>query len=361
MTEISAADDAKHMRAALALARKGWGRTAPNPMVGALVVRDGAIVGRGHHAEFGGEHAERVALREAGDRARGATLYVTLEPCTHTGKQPPCVNTVLASGVARVVVATRDPNPVAAGGVERLRAGGIVVTVGVEEQDAHDLNAPFFHSFASDRAWVTLKLAISIDGAIADSPGTPGWLTGAHARRAVHRLRAGHDAVAVGVGTAIADDPQLTVRHGPAPRVPPTRVVFDRTLRLPPTARLVRTAGGSPVVVVSERPDARRRAVLAAAGVTVIEVADTLDALRALRARGIGSVLAEGGAGLAGGLIGAGVVDRLIIIQAPLLLGGAALGAFSRIPGFSLADAPRLRVLGRRELGSDVMTTYAMR
>lgn len=361
MTDISADHDATHMRTALALASEGWGRTAPNPMVGALVVRGGTIVGRGHHAAFGAEHAERMALREAGDRARGATLYVTLEPCTHTGKQPPCVEAVLASGVARVVVALRDPNPVAAGGVERLRASGVEVTVGVESEEARELNAPFIHSFASDRPWVTLKLAVSVDGAIADAARSPGWMTGERARRAVHRLRAAHDAVAIGVGTAIADDPLLTVRHGPAPRVTPTRIVFDRTLRLPPDSRLVRTAAEAPVVVVAERPDAHRRAVLTSAGVTVVDAAGVLDALRMLRVRGIVSLLAEGGAGLAGSLIAADVVDRLIIIQAPLLLGGGALGAFSRVPGFSLASAPKLRVLGRRELGPDVMTTYAMR
>lgn len=360
MTDISADDDAKYMRSALALASKGRGRTAPNPMVGALVVRGGTIVGRGHHAAFGGEHAERIALREAGDRARGATLYVTLEPCTHTGKQPPCVEAVLASGIVRVVLAVRDPNPAAGGGVERLRAAGIEVMVGPEEAAVRELNAPFFHSFASDRPWVTLKLAVSVDGAIADAVGSPGWLTGERARRAVHRLRAGHDAVAIGVGTAIADDPLLTVRHGPAPRVMPVRVVFDRTLRLPPDSRLVRTAAEAPLVVVAERPDAQRRAVLTRAGVTVVDAVDAPDALRLLRARGILSLLTEGGAGLAGSLIAADVVDRLIIIQAPRLLGGGALGAFSRVPGFSLRSAPRLRVLGRRELGPDVMTTYAV-
>lgn len=361
MPETSAEDDAKHMRAALALARKGWGGTAPNPMVGALVVRGGTVVGRGYHARYGGSHAERVALGEAGDRARGGTLYVTLEPCAHSGRQPPCADAVLSSGIARAVVATRDPNPVAAGGIPRLRAGGIDVTVGVEEEAARELNAPFFHSFRSDRPWVTLKLAVSVDGAIADATGSPGWLTGERARRAVHRLRAGHDAIAVGIGTAIADDPLLTVRHGTPPRVPPRRVVFDRTLRLPPSSRLVRSVADAPVVVVTARADPARAAALARHGVSVLEATDTAAALRALRALGVRSLLVEGGAGLAASLVSSDLVDRLIIIRAPLLLGGGALGAFSRMPGFSLRDAPTLRLLGQRVLGPDVLTTYALR
>ncbi|NUQ19755.1 MAG: bifunctional diaminohydroxyphosphoribosylaminopyrimidine deaminase/5-amino-6-(5-phosphoribosylamino)uracil reductase RibD, partial [Gemmatimonadaceae bacterium] len=200
------------MRRALALARRGWGQTAPNPMVGAVVVRDGEVVGEGYHARAGEEHAERIALTAAGARARGATLYLTLEPCNHTGRQPPCAPMVAAAGLRRVVIAARDPNPEAAGGIELLERAGVEVVVGVEEDAARELNAAFFHRFASDRPWVILKLAVSLDGAIADAARSRGWLSGRAARREVHRLRAGCDAIAVGIGTAIADDPLLTVR-----------------------------------------------------------------------------------------------------------------------------------------------------
>ena len=234
--------DAGHMRRALELARRGWGQTAPNPMVGAVVVRDGAIVGEGWHARWGERHAEPAALAAAGERARGATVYVTLEPCTHRGKTPPCTDALIAAGVSRVVVAARDTNPLAAGGLARLQQAGIATTAGVEEADARELNAPFLFAQHADRPWVTLKLAVSLDGAIADAGRTRGWLTGPESRGEVHRLRAGSDAVAVGIGTALADDPALTVREAAAPRVPPLRVVFDRTGRLPPDGVLARSA-----------------------------------------------------------------------------------------------------------------------
>src|SRR4051812_28976138 len=207
-------EDRVYMRRALDLARRGWGQTAPNPMVGAVVVRDGEVVGEGYHARFGEEHAEVAALREAGDRARGATLFVTLEPCAHHGKTPPCADAVIAAGVKRVLMAIADPNPQAAGGAERLRAAGVDVDVGMEASEARELNAAFLHAFTSNRPWLILKLATSLDGAIADGArqhGTAGrWLTGEEARRDVHHMRAGVDAVAVGVGTVIADDPMLT-------------------------------------------------------------------------------------------------------------------------------------------------------
>ncbi|MBA3671271.1 MAG: bifunctional diaminohydroxyphosphoribosylaminopyrimidine deaminase/5-amino-6-(5-phosphoribosylamino)uracil reductase RibD, partial [Gemmatimonadaceae bacterium] len=220
------------MRRALALAMRGWGRTAPNPLVGAVVVRDGEIVGEGWHAEYGGDHAEVTALRSAGALARGATMYVTLEPCNHHGLTGPCSDAVVIAGISRVVVATSDQNPVAAGGAARMRAGGTDVEFGVEEDAALELNAPFLHSLRSDRPFVQLKVALSLDGAIADASRRPGWLTGTAARLEVHRLRAGADAIAIGIGTALADDPQLTVRDVPLPRVPPLRVIFDGTARL---------------------------------------------------------------------------------------------------------------------------------
>jgi len=351
-------DDRAYMRQALALARRGWGRTAPNPLVGAVLVRDGEVVGEGHHAMYGGDHAEVVALRAAGDRARGATAYVTLEPCAHHGKTPPCADALIGAGVGRVVVATADPSPTAAGGLARLRGAGIETVVGVEEAAARELNAAFFHALQSDRPWVTLKLAVSLDGAIAGRDGS-GWLTGRASQREVHHLRAGSDAVAVGMGTVLADDPLLTVRDHERPRVAPVRVVFDRSARTPLTSRLVQTARETPVVIVAEHPDLARAAALASAGVEVVTVASLGEGLQALRARGIRALMVEGGARLAGALLTAAAVDRLVIFQAPCVLGAGALGAFAFAPARTPTDAFRLPVIERRTLDDDLMTVYA--
>ena len=348
------------MRRALALARRGWGRTAPNPLVGAVVSRDDRIVGEGWHARYGGDHAEVAALRAAGERARGATLYVTLEPCAHHGKTPPCADAVLRAGVARVVVAARDPNPEAAGGIARLEAGGVPVTVGVEEAAARELNAPFFFRFAADRPWVTLKLAVSLDGAIADHTRRPGWLTSEASRRLVHRMRAGSDAVAVGIGTALADDPALTVRHARRPRVAPRRVVFDRAARLPLDGRLVCTAGEVPTTVVTSDAGSPAARALVAAGVDVVAAATLDEGLRALAARGVRALLVEGGAGLAGALLARRLVDRLVIFQAPVVLGAGSLPAFGGAPPVSAGDAPRLRRLAHRAVADDLLSIYAL-
>ena len=207
----NAANDESWMGRALELARLGWGQVAPNPMVGAVIANYGSIVGEGAHRRFGESHAEVEALNAAGEHARGATMYVTLEPCTHHGKTPPCADAIIRAGVSRVVVAVRDPNPQAGGGVEQLRAADIHVDVGVRAEEATELNAPFFHAFVSDRPWVTLKLAVSLDGAIAHASRTTSWLTGPESRRRVHELRAGSDAIAVGMGTVLAVDPLVTV------------------------------------------------------------------------------------------------------------------------------------------------------
>ena len=356
------------MQRALALAEQGWGQTAPNPMVGAVVVRDGVVVGEGFHARYGEPHAEPVALRAAGEQARGATLYVSLEPCAHHGKTPPCVDAIIAAGIARVVIATADPDPQAGGGAKILRAAGVEVLTGVEEEKARELNAPFFFSRHADRPWVTLKLAVSIDAALTDERRSSGWLTGHTARAYVHRLRAGSDAVAVGAGTVLADDPALTVRDVPAPRVAPRRIVFDDRLETPLAAKLLQpvdpaTVAGAPLIVATrgeaEVPRGRREA-LQAAGVEVEVTESVPDALRQLRAAGIHSILVEGGAGLAGRLLEAAVVDRLVIFQAPILLGQGAINAFSRAPASLVATAPRLRVVERRALGEDLLTVYAL-
>ena len=356
----AAARDSAFMRRALSLARKGWGQTAPNPMVGAVIVRDDQIVGEGFHARYGEEHAEVAALRAAGERAQGATVYVSLEPCAHFGKTPPCADALITAGVRRVVAALRDPSPVAGGGGERLRKAGIAFEHGVEADDACELNAPFFHALRGTRPWVTLKLAVSIDGAIADAARSPGWLTGARARREVHRLRAGSDAVAVGIGTAVADDPQLTVRGVPAPRISPLRVVFDRTARLPPASALARSAHDIRTVVLAQSPDPQRTAALTAAGVEVQTAPSLVEALRWLREEGVHSLLVEGGATIAGALLGNFAVDRLIIFQAPVLLGAGAIGAFACAPPQLARDLRRLEIIERRAFGDDLMTVYAL-
>ncbi len=358
MTGDARADRA-HMRRALALARRGWGRTAPNPMVGAVVVRGGEVVGEGWHAEYGGPHAEVMALDAAGDRARDATLYVTLEPCAHHGKTPPCTDAVLRAGVRRVVAAMRDPNPAAAGGLARLAATGVEVAAGVEEAAARELNAPFLHALASDRPFVTLKLAVSLDGAIADHTRRPGWLTSPASRRLVHRMRANADAVAVGIGTALADDPLLTVRGVRRPRVEPRRVVFDRRARLPLDARLVRTAREVPTVLVTADPDGAAARALAAAGVEIVGAESLDEALGALRARGVRALFAEGGAGLAGALLAHRAVDRLVMFQAPVVLGAGALPAFGGAPPATAAEAPRWRLVERRTVAGDLLTVLA--
>lgn len=347
------------MRRALLLARRGWGRTAPNPMVGAVVVRDGVVVGEGWHAEFGGPHAEVMALAKAGERARGAELFVTLEPCNHHGKTPPCVEAIIAAGVRRVVIAVADPNPVAGGGIAALRAAGIAVTEQVATDEAAELNAPFLFTHRDpSRPFVTLKLAVSLDAMLAPGDRSQRWLTGEPARREVHRLRAGADAVAVGIGTALADDPQLTVRQGRRPRLAPTRVVFDPRARLPLGSALVRTARKVPTWVVGDAFEPEPAAALERAGVRLLRAAGLGSQLAALRAGGIGHLLVEGGAGIAGALLGHGFVDRLIIFQAPVLLGAGALPAFGCVSMGAGASA-NWRVVERREVGDDCMTTFA--
>jgi diaminohydroxyphosphoribosylaminopyrimidine deaminase/5-amino-6-(5-phosphoribosylamino)uracil reductase len=352
-------DDA-FMRRALLLAARGAGHVAPNPMVGALVVREGAVVGEGWHAQFGGPHAEVVALAAAGAAAKGATVYVTLEPCAHHGKTPPCTGALLASGVTRVVFAAADPNPVAAGGAQWLRDAGVSVQGGVLREEAEELMAPFLHvARGAVRPFVTLKLALSIDGAIVGA-GRRGWLTGAESRRAVHELRALADAVAVGIGTVLADDPALTVREGAAPRVAPVRVVFDRQARLPVESVLARTVVDVPVVVLTDGSHPVGEAQLRERGVEVVPVGTVSEALAFLRKRGVQHLLVEGGATLATALLEAKHVDRLITFQAPVILGAGALAAFATLPGQESDQATRLRVVARRELGDDLMTTYAI-
>ena len=347
------------MQRAIELARGGWGQTAPNPMVGAVIVRDGQVVGEGFHARFGGVHAEVAALAVAGDRAMGATMYVTLEPCAHVGKTPPCVVAITQAGVRRVVVAVEDPNPLASGGRLQLNDAGIDVTMGVCRAEATWLDPAFHFAFTSDRAWVTLKMAVSLDAALADVTHTTSRVTGEVARQYAHRLRAGHDAVAVGMRTVQIDNPQLTVRDAPAARIAPTRVVFSCAGVLPPECALARSASQIPVVVT--RRAAAARVCEPTAGVCMLQSPSLGDDLRLLKTIGIRSVLVEGGAEIAGALWNAGLVDQLILLQAPVIFGAGALPAFGAVPAQRAGAARRLRVVSREVLGDDLATTYELR
>ena len=325
------------MSHALGLALRGWGRVSPNPLVGAVLLREGQVVGEGWHAEFGGVHAERMALTAAGDRARGATAVVTLEPCAHQGKQPPCTEALIAAGVRRVVVAVPDPNPLAQGGAARLRAAGVGVEFGVLEEEARRLNAPFFHAHRDpSRPWVALKLATSVEGAIAPADRSRRQLSGPAAQVWVHWLRAGFDAIAVGGATAIADDPVLTARGDVAPRQPPTRVVFAGSADLPPTLGLLRP-GGPPTVVVPP-------------------VGTLLERLQGLRRSGnIGSLLVEGGGRLAAALVTAGLVDRFYWIQTPVTFGAGGVPAFAGLPGAPAILPGRWVETERKSIGEDTL------
>jgi diaminohydroxyphosphoribosylaminopyrimidine deaminase/5-amino-6-(5-phosphoribosylamino)uracil reductase len=352
------------MRRALELAPRGWGRTSPNPMVGCAIVRDGQLVGEGWHREYGGPHAEVEALRHAGDAARGATAYVTLEPCSHHGKTPPCTDALIAAGVTRVVFAASDPNSKAAGGAEVLRAAGIEVVGGIEERAARDQNAVFFHAHSREgerRPFIALKLAMSADAKIADRVGGSVWITGDEARAETHRLRAGFDAIAVGIGTVLADDPLLTVRGDVIPRIPPARVVFDHALRLPVESRLVRTAAEAPVMVVAAHDaPAERQAALEAAGVRVLWAEKGLaGVLETLRQAGLRSMFVEGGAAFAGSLLRERVVDRLYLLHAPLFLGPEGLSPFAALESPPIAEAPRWRRVDTQAFGADTLVTLA--
>jgi diaminohydroxyphosphoribosylaminopyrimidine deaminase/5-amino-6-(5-phosphoribosylamino)uracil reductase len=345
------------MQRAIDLARRGWGRVAPNPLVGAVVLQDRLVVGDGWHAEFGGPHAEVTALQAAGDRAKGGTLVVTLEPCSHYGKTPPCTEAIRDAHVRRVVAAMPDPDPNARGGIAFLRDLGIQVETGLLADAAAALNAPFlFVREQRIRPFVALKLATSIDGRIADAGGRSQWISGPQAQDWAHWLRAGFDAVAVGGTTAERDDPQLTVRGGLKPRRPPVRVVFDRRAALRLDSNLVRTAGDPPTwVVASEGAPAGNVAALEAAGVRVFRSPSLADGFAELRAAGVESVLCEGGGAVAVGLLAEGLGDRLYWLQAPVWLGSGGVPAFSGVVDSTLADAPRWIPVERRPLGPDTL------
>ena len=359
-------DDASHMVSALALARRGLGSSWPNPSVGCVVVRDGRVVGRAVTAPGGRPHAESQALAMAGEAARGATAYVTLEPCCHHGGTPPCTDALIAAGVARVVVATRDRDSrVNGAGVARLRAAGIAVEEGLHAAEARDLAAGFFSRIQRGRPLVTLKLATTLDGRIATASGRSQWITGEAARRAGHALRGRHDAVLVGVGTVLADNPDLTCRIDGFRPTPSLRIVADSRLRTPLLSRLIVTAAQVPTWILA-RPDAdpARRAALTGAGVQVVTVpamaegigVDPRAALEALGTRGLTSVLVEGGARLTAALLRADLVDRVAWFHAPSVVGGDGLPAAQAFGVAELADMPRFVRHDIRTIGDDVLT-----
>ena len=351
------------MGLALELARRGEGLTRPNPPVGAVVIAGGSLVGQGYHRKAGGPHAEVYALRQAGTAARGATLYVTLEPCSTWGRTPPCTDAILAAGVKRVVAAAGDPNPRhRARGLALLRRAGVAVTHGVKQAEALRLIRPFAAWMGLGRPWVTLKLAVTLDGRIADADGCSRWITGPGARRAVQDLRRASDAVMVGAGTAVADNPSLLPR--PARGRSPWRVIVDSAGRLPLTATvLTDEACGRTIVATTERCSGARarsyeRTGAQVARLPVIGRRVSLPALMAaLHERQIMRVLCEGGGELAAGLLEAGLVDEMILFMAPKVLGGRAVNAVGGV-GWPLAAAPQFVVESIERYGEDVALRY---
>lgn len=363
-TSESAWDDAAHMLAALGVARRGLGNTWPNPAVGCVIVRDGQVVGRGWTQPGGRPHAETEALARAGEGAGGATAYVTLEPCSHWGRTPPCCDALIRAGIRRVVVATGDPDPRVDGrGLARLRDAGVIVELGLLGAEARALNAGFARRITAGLPLVTLKLASTLDGRIATATGESRWITGGPARREAHALRARHDAILVGSGTVLADDPDLTCRIPGMARVPLARVVADSRLRTPLAARLVATARSVPTWIATRtgQPPAAR-APYQEAGVEILTVRrlrgglDLPMLLGALAQRGVTRVLAEGGAGLAAGLLQAGLVDRIAWFHAPGIIGGDGLPAVQPLPLAMLSAMPRFVRVASRPLGQDWLT-----
>lgn len=366
-TNRDARVDRRHMEAALALAERGLGSVWPNPAVGCVLVRDGRIVGRGWTQPGGRPHAETEALRRAGCAAKGATAYVTLEPCSHHGKSPPCADALIGARIASLVVAMKDPDPRVSGqGFARIAEAGIEVAVGVCGEEASRLNAGFVKRIKSGRPLVTIKQATSLDGRIATRSGESQWITGMAARARGHLLRAHNDAILVGSGTAIADDPSLTCRLPGLEECSPVRVVMDGRLRLPESHRLVAEARDVPTWIVTLDNAARTRGRgYREAGVKLITVApdevghpDAAATLQELGAHGITRVLIEGGAYIVAAFLGARLVDRLDIFRAPYMIGGDGAPAAESLALARLADAPTFARRAIDELGSDIHENF---
>src|SRR5215469_9827406 len=361
---LTSAQDARFMAVALALGRRGLGRTWPNPAVGAVVAKDGMIVGRGWTQPGGRPHAETEALRRAGAAARGATLYVTLEPCSHHGKTPPCADAIVAAGIARVVSALVDPNPQVAGaGHWRLAEAGVVVEVGIGAEEARRAHAGHIRRVQDGRPHVILKLAVSADGKAARSGRRPAAITGEAGRARAHLLRAQSDAVLTGIGTVVADDPLLTSRL-PGVRSP-LRVVLDATLRLPLASKLVATARQVPLwVVTSEAAPRAREQALAAQGVDVARVPgadgklDLAAVVKLLAQRGITRLMVESGPILAAAFLRADLVDEAMLFRSPAIIGPDGIDALDGLPLSALTQSPRLNAIDRETVGADTVETF---
>jgi diaminohydroxyphosphoribosylaminopyrimidine deaminase/5-amino-6-(5-phosphoribosylamino)uracil reductase len=368
-TNQTKAADQRFMDLALTLGRRELGRTWPNPAVGAVVVNDGVIVGRGWTAPGGRPHAEPVALARAGEAARGATLYVTLEPCSHVGKSPPCTDAVIAAGIKRVVSAIEDPNPEVAGqGHAKLRAAGIAVDIGIGATEAARDHAGHFRRVRDHRPHVILKLAISADDKIADAGHKRVAISGEVAKARTHLLRAQSDAILVGIGTVLADDPLLTCRLPGMAARSPVRVVLDPALRIPGNSRLVHSAREVPLwVMTSKLAEAPAATMLGAAGAEVIRIASThtslpgLDlsaVLHALAERGITRLLVEGGARIASSFVAGGLVDEFWLVRGARAIGSDGVAALDHLPLTSITQSPGFRVRASENLGEDVLTIY---
>ncbi len=366
---MAQSDDTRFMTLGLALGRRGLGRTWPNPAVGTVIVKDGVIVGRGWTQPGGRPHAEVEALRRAGETARGATLYVTLEPCSHHGKSPPCADAIVAAGLARVVSAMEDPNPEVAGqGHARLRSAGIVVEVGTGADEARRDHAGHIMRVCEGRPHVILKLAISADGKVGAAGRRPVAITGVEVRDRVHLLRAQSDAIMVGSGTALADDPLLTCRLPGMAKDSPVRIVLDTSLRLPRTSRLVQTAREVPVWVVAGAGAARAaEEALAADGVVVLRAAerggglDIAAVLKLIAARGITRLMVEGGPMLAAGFVAAELVDEAVLFHSPTIIGSDGIDALDGLPLAALTKSGALRHLATEPIGADRCDVFERR
>jgi len=362
--------DRRFMELALTLGRRGLGRTWPNPAVGAVVVKDGVIVGRGWTQAGGRPHAEPVALAQAGEAARGATVYVTLEPCSHFGKSPPCADAIIAAGISRVVAAIEDPNPKVAGqGHAKLRAAGISVDIGLCATDAAYAHAGHFRRIRDKRPHVILKLAVSSDEKIGAHGHKPVAITGEESKARVHLLRAQCDAILVGIGTVLADDPLLTCRLPGMEKRSPVRAVLDRSLRIPGQSRLVHSARETPLwVFASELADAPAATKLGGAGAQVIGVAPKekqgldLDAvLRVLAERGITRLLVEGGSRVASSLVARGLVDEIWLLRGSSAVGADGVPALDALPLSAITQSPTFRVRASETLGKDTLTIFERR
>lgn len=353
--------DEYYMKRALTLAKKGLGKTSPNPMVGAVVVKNGRIVGEDYHRRAGEPHAEVLALEKAGKNAIGADIYITLEPCTHTGRTPPCAPRVIQSGVKRAVIGTVDPNPrVAGSGIKALREAGIEVKVGVMEEECKKLNEAFFHWITTGKPFVILKSAFSLDGKIATRTGESQWISSQESRNFVHKMRASVDAVLVGIGTVLADDPQLTARLKRSVRQP-LPIVLDTHLRTPPSARVLAHPRGC-VIVASKSAPLIRRKKLEEAGARILTVSqkngelEWKSLLEKLGSLEITSILIEGGARIFSSAIENKIANKALFFIAPMLIGGKRAKSMFEGKGFAkLKNCPRLRDITVKRSGEDIM------